>query len=127
MNAISVTTGAVQHIVLPVGDVGRAADFYCKLLGFQAVTDVEAVTLLTNGHVTLTLRPRAAEESAWGYTQFGLSLRGHDELEAAARLLTDSGVRHQDIRHYADMGVYVLSLHDPDDNLVDLIVPSRKG
>lgn len=125
MNAISVATGAVQHIVLPVGDVGRAADFYCNLLGFQAVADVEAVTLLTNGHVTLTLRPRPASESTWGYTQFGLSLPGQAELEAAARLLTDNGVRHQDIRHFAEMGAFVLSLRDPDDNRVDLIVPSR--
>ncbi len=127
MNAISMTTEAVQHIVLQVGDMGRAADFYCKLLGFQAVTDFDASMLLTNGHVTLTLRPRAAGESIWGYTQFGLSLPGRAELEAAARLLVDCGVRHQAVRYFPEMGAYVLSLRDPDDNRVDLIVPSDKG
>lgn len=115
-------TGAVQHIVLPVADMGRAADFYCRLLGFQPVADVGPVMLLTNGHVTLTLRPRPAAESAWGYTQFGLALSGRTELEAAARLLDDCDVPHQAIRHFPEIGAYVLSLRDPDDNRVDLIV-----
>lgn len=122
MNAISLATGAVQHIVLPVADMGRAADFYCRLLGFQPVTDVGAIMLLTNGHVTLSLRPRPADAAAQGYTQFGLSLAGRAELEAAARLLDDCGVRHQAIRHFPEIGAYVLSLRDPDDNRVDLIV-----
>ena len=127
MNAISMSTGAVQHIVLPVDDMGRTADFYCRLLGFQPVTDYDSVMLLTNGHVTLTLRPRAADESPWGYTQFGLSLPGRAELDAAARLLADCGVPHQAIHHFADIGIFVLSLRDPDDNRVDLIVPADKG
>ena len=121
------STGAVQHIVLPVADMGRTADFYCRLLGFQPVTDYDSVMLLTNGHVTLTLRPRAADESPWGYTQFGLSLPGRVELDAAARLLADCGVPHQAIHHFADIGIFVLSLRDPDDNRVDLIVPDDKG
>ena len=67
-SAEGMATGAVQHIVLPVGDLGRAADFYCRLLGFQPVTDYDTFMLLTNGHVTLTLRPRADGESPWGYS-----------------------------------------------------------
>lgn len=124
---MSVPTGAVQHIALPVNDVGRAADFYSTLLGFQAVTDLGSASLLTNGHVILSLVPRADEEPPARRARFGFSLAGRAELEAAVRLLDDHDVSHRAISHVPELQVYLLSLLDPDGNRVDLIAPAGTG
>lgn len=124
---MSVATGAVQHIVLPVHDIGRAADFYSTLLGFQAVTDLGSASLLTNGYVILSLVPLAGEEPPARPVRFGFSLAGRAELEAAVRLLDDHRVSYRAIHYVPEMQVDLLSLLDPDGNRVDLIAPAGPG
>src|SRR6202795_1814822 len=67
---MSVTVHALDHLVINVSDVARAAQWYCKVLGMQIkVFDPGQGemprTSLMFGHQKINVRPLAADKTEW--------------------------------------------------------------
>lgn len=132
--AVQIETGGVHHLTLTVSDVHRSADFYTGNLGFQTVVEFDSKIALSNSSLLLILAPppdpaQAINGDRFNENRIGLdhvsfSVGSRDDLEAAAGLLDDAGVKRGEIRDLGPaFGIYVMALRDPDNIQLELTAP----
>ena len=128
-----IRTGAVNHIALTVTDSERSRDFYVSLLGFQVLAEFDTTRILSNGSLTLAVKPASDasraikgdcfDENRIGLDHLSLNVASHAELENALTVFKERGIPHGEIKDLGDMGIYVLAFRDPDNIQVELSAP----
>lgn len=126
--------GGYHHLNLTVTDIERSAAWYCKVLGFTNVRDVERegfrrVFLLhpaSQFYLGLTRHHSKAPEGGFSEFRTGMdhvafAVRDQRALRAWAERLTELGVRHSGVKE-ATSGA-VITLRDPDDIQLELYAP----
>jgi catechol 2,3-dioxygenase-like lactoylglutathione lyase family enzyme len=131
MNMIK--TGAVHHLALTVTDSERSRDFYVNLLGFQVLAEFDTTRILSNGSLTLAVKPapdpaRASkddrfDENRVGLDHLSLSVASLADLEKAIETLDQRGIPHGEIEDLGDMGICLLAFRDPDNIQLELSAP----
>ncbi len=125
------TTAGVHHLRLTVTDVGRARDFYTRVLGFRVVAEVGATVLVGAGSFFIGLGPasdpsRVAagdrfDENRVGLDHLSFGVASRAELEAAARRFDELGVPHGGVTDLGpDFSLYILAFRDPDNIQLEL-------
>ena len=121
----------VHHLRLTVTDVGRARDFYTRVLGFQVIAEIGATVLVSAGSFFMGIGPASDPAQAGADDRFNENRVGLDhlsfgvasraELEAAARRFTELGVPHGGITDLGpDFRLYILAFRDPDNIQLEL-------
>jgi glyoxylase I family protein len=138
-----IPTGEIHHLRLTVTDVERSRRFYTSLLGFEvavesppdddpSAADVFKVlfggVVMVRGSLLMGLRPMAPTGDRFDPDRVGLdhlsfSVASHDDLESAAVLLEEHGVRHGQITSLPSFGIDVLPFEDPDGVQLELTAP----
>ena len=133
----------IHHLRLTVTDVARSREFYTGLLGFQVAVEspppddpgaAEAFSVLfggvvmVRGNLMLGLRPVAPAGDRFDPDRAGLDhlsfgVASHGDLEQAARLFDERGVKHGVITRLPSFGIDVLSFEDPDGVQLELTAP----
>jgi catechol 2,3-dioxygenase-like lactoylglutathione lyase family enzyme len=133
----------IHHLRLTVTDLARSREFYTTLLGFQVAVDspppddpaaAEAFSVLfggvvmARGNLLLGLRPVAPEGDRFDPDRAGLDhlsfgVASREDLEQAARLFDERGVKHGVITRLPSFGIDVLSFDDPDGIQLELTAP----
>jgi glyoxylase I family protein len=139
-----IPTGEIHHLRLTVTDVARSREFYTSLLGFEVVVEsppdddpsaADVFTILfggvvmVRGSLLMGLRPMAPAGDRFDPDRVGLDhlsfgVASREDLEQAAALLADRGVRHGEIASLPSFGIDVLSFEDPDGVQLELTAPS---
>lgn len=130
----TIRTGHANHLRLTVTDPKRSREFYTRLLGFEVLMEFPDGALVGNGSLVLGLRngpdPDRSDQkdrfdpNCVGLDHLALTVAGHDELTAAARLLDEHEVAHGEIIDLGDgFGLYVMMLEDPDGIQLELAAP----
>ena len=132
-----IRTGAVNHVALTVTDSERSRDFYVSLLGFQVMAEFDTTRILSNGGLTLAVKPASDEsraikgdcfdENRVGLDHLSLNVASHAELENALAVFKERGIPHGEIKDLGDMGIYVLAFRDPDNIQVELSAPKSQA
>lgn len=136
--ANQVTTGAVHHFRLTVGDVDRSRAFYTGVLGFKVVMELNPGVFLSNGTIGLGLGPppdpsRAIkgdrfDENRVGLDHLSFGVASREDLEEAVRVFDKHGVPHGEIK---DLGpafaMYIVAFRDPNNIQLELTAPHKKG
>jgi glyoxylase I family protein len=133
-----------HHLRLTVTDIARSKAFYQQLLdsdvtfdfserGEQPGVNDDPAQLFggcgfTIGNQLLGLRPTGPADDSAGPKRIGLNhvslrLGSLDALRAADQRLTDAGIEHGRLTEMNDVGMAVVSVQDPDDTNVELMVP----
>ena len=131
--ATNVQTGAAHHMRLTVTDPARSREFY-GLLGFAVAMEFPDGAIVSNGTLLLGLRtgPDAArvrrddrfDPNRVGLDHLAISVGSRADIEAAARLCDERGVKHGEIVDLgADFKLYVMMLEDPDGIQIELTAP----
>ena len=138
-----IPTGDIHHLRLTVTDVERSRRFYTGLLGFDIAVESpppgdpsadEAFKVLfggvvmIRGNLLMGLRPMAPSGDRFDPDRVGLDhlsfgVASRYELEEAARLFDEHGVRRGEITSLASFGIDVLSFEDPDGIQLELTAP----
>lgn len=128
--ATTITTGSVHHLTLMVTDVQRSVEFYTTFLGFQLVMEIGPRRLLSNGSVIVALGlpdPDQAlpndrfNENRVGLDHLSFTVAHRADLDTAVGLFDAHNVPHGEIKDLGPgMGLYVLSLRDPDNIQLEL-------
>ena len=128
-----IRTSAVHHIALTVTDSRRSRDFYAGLLGFQVLAEYDTTRILSNGSLVLAVKPapdpaRAIpgdcfDENRVGLDHLCLSLASRAELDEALALMDERNVPHGEIEDLGEIGIFVLTLRDPDNIQIELSAP----
>ena len=134
MNTIK--TGVVHHLALTVTDSARSRDFYVNLLGFQVLAEFDTTRILSNGSLTLAVKPasdpaRASkddrfDENRVGLDHLSLSVASLADLEKAIETLDQRGIPHGEIEDLGAMGICVLAFRDPDNIQLELSAPKER-
>ncbi|MGE5292581.1 MAG: VOC family protein [Micromonosporaceae bacterium] len=139
--------GDIHHLRLTVTDLERSRQFYTKLLGFEVAAEspppedpsaAETFKILfggivmARGNLLMGLRPMAPAGDHFNPDRVGLdhlsfSVPGRADLEQAARLFDEYGVRHGEITSLASFGIDVLPFEDPDGVQLELTTPITPG
>ena len=138
-----IPTGDIHHLRLTVTDVERSRQFYTSLLGFEVAVEsppagdpAAAETfkvlfggiVMIRGNLVLGLRPVAPAGDRFDPDRVGLdhlsfSVASHADLERAATLLDEHGVRRGQITGLPSFGIDVLPFEDPDGVQLELTAP----
>ena len=132
--ATPVQTGAAHHLRLTVADPARCRAFYTGLLGFQVQMEFPDGVLVTNGTVLIGLRTapylsrvasgERADLNRVGLDHLALGMASRADIEAAARLFDQRGVKHGGIEDLgAAFGLYAMMFEDPDGIQPELTAP----
>lgn len=126
----------LDHVVLRVGDLDRAIEFYGKVLGCQIERRLEQPKLvqLRAGACLIDLVPApaspgaAADAAGRNMDHFAVRVDGFDAAALAAHLRRH-GVEVGDVRERYGAEGYGPSLYisDPDGNTVELKGPATRG
>jgi len=126
----TIATGAVHHLTLIVTDVQRSVEFYTTFLGFQLAMEIGPRRLLSNGSVIVALAPPDPDqalpndrfnENRVGLDHLSFTVAGRADLETAVGLFDTHNIPHGNIKDLGPgMGLYVLSLRDPDNIQLEL-------
>jgi glyoxylase I family protein len=139
-----IPTGDIHHLRLTVTDITRSREFYTSLLGFEVAVEsppaddpsaAEVFNILFGGVVMIRgtllmgLRPTAPSGDRFDPDRVGLDhlsfgVAGRADLEHAAMLLDERGVRHGEITSLPSFGIDVLSFEDPDGVQLELTAPT---
>jgi catechol 2,3-dioxygenase-like lactoylglutathione lyase family enzyme len=141
-----IPVGGIHHLRLTVTDLQRSREFYTCVLGFEVAAespppdDPSAAevfkilfggVVLIRGDLLMGLRPMAPSGDRFDpdrvgldHLSFGVSSR--DDLEQAARLLEERGVRHGQIASLPSFGIDVLPFEDPDGVQLELTAPATQ-
>ena len=141
-----IPTGGIHHLRLTVTDLQRSREFYTTVLGFEvaaespppgdpSATEVFKIlfggVVLIRGNLLMGLRPVApagdrfdADRVGLDHLSFGVS--GRDDLEQAARVLEEHGVRHGEITSLPSFGIDVLPFEDPDGVQLEFAAPASQ-
>jgi glyoxylase I family protein len=126
-----ISPGAVHHITLTVTNVERSRQFYTEIVGLQQVATVEPRVFLSNGTMLLALGPAPDrplkddrfDENRVGLDHISFSVGSRDDLERAARFLSEKGISHGEIKELPGFQIAVLAFRDPDNIQVELTAP----
>jgi glyoxylase I family protein len=138
--AAQIAPGPIHHLRLTVTDINRSREFYTSLLGFDVAVEsppdgdpnaAAARTILfggcvmIRGNLLMGLRPVAPggdrfDEDRVGLDHLSFSVASRTELEAAARLFDERGVRHGEITRLPSFGIDILEFRDPDNIQLEL-------
>ena len=136
----------IHHLRLTVTDLQRSRAFYTTLLGFEVAAespppdDPSAAevfkilfggVVLIRGNLLMGLRPVAPSGDRFDPGRVGLDhlsfgVPGRDDLEQAARVLEEHGVRHGEITSLPSFGIDVLPFEDPDGVQLELAAPANQ-
>jgi catechol 2,3-dioxygenase-like lactoylglutathione lyase family enzyme len=141
--AIIEVTG-LHHLRLTVSDIARSREFYTEVLGFEVAAESPGspddpavrndpdqlyggVVFQTNG-MLFGLRPVARGDDRFDSERVGLdhvsfTVASRDQLEEAARRLTERDIPHGDVRDLTGFGIAILSFSDPDGVHLELTAP----
>ena len=122
----TIATRGVHHVTLTVSDVERSYEFYSGVLGFQKVADFGPRVLVHNGSFLLALTPGSGpgfDETRVGLDHLSLAVDDRNELDRAAQILENEGIRCGDIEDLADFEICVLMIRDPDNIQIELTAP----
>ena len=131
-----IATSAYSHVRLTVTDIDRSRAFYEALFGwpvaFEVPPDADDATreqlgflfggvIYQFGDSLFGLRPVGSDsfdEDRVGLDHVSFAVSGRAELDAAAALLDDKGIRHGGVK---DVGpAYILEFRDPDNIALEL-------
>ncbi len=133
----------LHHVRLTVTDIHRSKAFYQQLLGAETAFDfsdkVDEPGVREDqaqmyggvgfpvGDQLLGLRPVADPGDTFRSTRVGLDhlslqVGSEDELRSAVARLDEAGIEHGEITRLEDAGMVILSLQDPDDINIELVV-----
>lgn len=134
-----IATHAYAHVRLTVTDIGRSRAFYDDIFGlpvaFEVPTDADDATreqlaflyggvIYQLGNSLFGLRPAATDRfdaDRVGLDHLSFAVAGRSDLDQAAALLDDRGVKHEGVK---DIGVaYLLEFRDPDNIALELFAP----
>ncbi len=138
-----VNSTGFAHVRLTVTDIARSKAFYDQVFGWPAAIDtsddVEAPkengepsnfyggTIYQTPQGTLFgLRPVGSaqfDSEHTGLDHVSFAVESRDELESAAKALSEAGIEHGDIIDLGDAGLAILSFQDPDDINIELTAP----
>jgi glyoxylase I family protein len=142
-----IPTGDIHHLRLTVTDLERSRKFYTELLGFDVAVEsppdddpsagevfkiLFGGIVMIRGNLLMGLRPMAAagdrfdpDRVGLDHLSFGVASRA--DLEGAARLFDEHGVRHGEITTLAGFGIDVLPFEDPDGVQLELTAPAAQA
>ena len=137
MSVQAISLLGLDHVVLRVGDLDRALEFYCSVLGCQVERRIEELGLiqLRAGSSLIDLVPVSSPlgqaggagpgEEGRNMDHFALALAHFDEVSIRAQLAAH-GVEAGDvgIRYGAQGNGPSMYLKDPDGNTVELKGPA---
>jgi catechol 2,3-dioxygenase-like lactoylglutathione lyase family enzyme len=123
-----------HHVKLPVSDVVRARDWYCRVLGFKTEIEfVEDGVLMgvalrdRSGRISLAFRSAPERTSALaGFDPIALAVADREELEAWARHLDELSQPHGGIVT-GHIGWVIVGLNDPDGMEIRLYTLEEHG
>lgn len=131
------------HVRLTVTDIARSKAFYDQVFGWPAAIDTSddvaapkengdpsnfyGGTIYQTPQGTLFgLRPVGSapfDPEHTGLDHVSFAVESRDDLESAARALSEAGIEHGDIIDLDDAGLAILSFQDPDDINIELTAP----
>lgn len=132
---MAIPVGAIHHVTLTVTNTTRSKEFYMKILGFNHLMDLGPRVILGNASVVLALTPPPNPEQAISNDRFNenrvgldhlsFSVASRSDMEAAAKLLDQTGISHGTINDLGQYGmpIYVMAFRDPDNIQLELTAP----
>jgi catechol 2,3-dioxygenase-like lactoylglutathione lyase family enzyme len=125
---------AVHHFRLTVSNVDRAVAFYCDVLGFKKLMDLNPGAFLSNGAVGLGIGPHPFPERAMRGDRFDENRIGLDHLsfavpsraalDDAVRVLDTHAIAHSEIRDLGEaFGIAIVVFRDPDNIQLEVSGP----
>jgi glyoxylase I family protein len=142
MSAVEIS--GCHHVRLTVTDIVRSRTFYTEVLGFEVLVQspgdpadpavrqdpdqLYGGVLLRHGTMVLGLRPVAPATDRFSSDRVGLdhlsfAVASRAALEDAARMLSERGVTHGEVKDLRAFGVAILSVDDPDGIQLELTAP----
>ena len=135
-SAQAVRIGGLDHVVLRVGDLGRAIDFYQRVLGCHIERELQQPRLvqLRAGASLIDLVPAAgspgdaADKAGRNVDHFAVRVMGFDAAALKAHL-EKNGIDPGEVRERYGAEGYGPSLYisDPDGNTVELKGEATRG
>lgn len=133
---VPVRLGGLDHVVLRVGDLGRAISFYQRVLGCRVERELQQPQLvqLRAGTSLIDLVPAAvspdtaADQAGRNMDHFCIQVRGFDAAAIKAHLEengVDPGEVHE--RYGAEGYGPSIYIRDPDGNTVELKGEATRG
>jgi glyoxylase I family protein len=138
---MAIPISSYAHVRLTVTDIDRSRAFYDEVFGlpvaFELPPDADEATreqlsflfggvIYQLGDSLLGLRPVANDsfdEDRVGLDHLSFAVASRTELDDAAVLLDQRGVRHQGVK---DIGAgYILEFRDPDNVALELFAPKN--
>jgi glyoxylase I family protein len=142
------SAGPIHHVRLAVTDVDRSKAFYTEVLGFDVAVDappppddehhdsivdsLQGGVILMHQGMFFGLRPVDVERATRadrfdpfrvGLDHLSFSVPTRADLDAALRVLDESGVEHGPIRELVPLGLCFLAFFDPDGIALELTAP----
>lgn len=119
---MTATLNGFHHFKLPVSDVARSRDWYCRVLGFEVdiefvEDDVLAGVALTDPGRTIDLALRGDPDRAAalkGFDAMALGVPSVEEVERWRARLDALGEPHGGVVTGHRGGSVLVGLHDPD-------------
>ncbi|HEX3952264.1 MAG TPA: VOC family protein [Stellaceae bacterium] len=123
-SALQVT--GLDHVVLKVADLGRAVDFYARVLGCHVERRLKALNLvqMRAGDAMIDLVPKTAGDAGQNMDHFAVRIAAMD-VDALSAHLRREGVEPSEVRRRYGAEGYGSSIYitDPDGNTVELKGP----
>ena len=120
------TLAAYSHLSLSVTDLERSTQWYCDVLGFEVVADVEGEGFRRNRlrqpdagiTLTLTAHERGSrdpfDERRTGMDHVSFVVPSVDDIHGFKQCFQDLGVDHSDIKPTASGAGGMITFRDPD-------------
>ncbi|WP_237572621.1 VOC family protein [Mycolicibacterium lacusdiani] len=138
-----VNSTGYAHVRLTVTDIGRSASFYDQVFGWPRAIDASAsandpgvedspkkfyggVVYQTPQGTLFGLRPVGSDHfdsTRTGLDHISFAVSSREDLETAARSMSEAGIERGEIIDLADAGIAILSFQDPDGINVELTAP----
>ena len=115
-----------SHLSLSVTDLDRSTDWYCDILGFEVVAQVEGDGFLRHrlrqpdAGITVTLTAHEAgsgdafDERRTGMDHVSFVVASIDDIHAFKNCFEERGVEHSDVKPSAGGAGGMITFRDPD-------------
>ncbi|HUQ39117.1 MAG TPA: VOC family protein [Acidimicrobiales bacterium] len=120
------TLAGYSHLSLSVTDLERSTEWYCQVLGFEVVANVEGDGFQRNrlhqpdAGITLTLTAHTAgggdtfDERRTGMDHVSFVVPSVDDIHDFKQCFQDLGVEHSDVKPTAGGAGGMITFRDPD-------------